>query len=63
MKGAGGEYKERQKKWVSYPDFGKYLNRGSLAAHFQTQHGIVKGFPIQEGEGEGGGENPRTYKM
>ena len=44
----------------------KYLLRSyilSLAAHFQTQHGVKKGVPGQEVEGKGRGDKPRTYRM
>ena len=29
--------------------------------HRQTQHGVAKGVPGQEGDGEGGGDDPREY--
>ena len=34
-----------------------------MAAHCQTQHGVEKGGPGQEGYGEVGGEDPRTYRI
>ena len=39
------------------------MARGSLAAHLQTQHGVAKGEPGQEGNGEGGDNEPRAYRM
>ena len=62
MMGAVRSYKERQREQVICPEYGKGLTRGSLATHCQTQHGVAKGVPGQEGEGEGGGDNPRTYR-
>ena len=47
--GAGRSYKERYRERVSYPEYGKDLERGALAAHCQTQHGVAKGVPGQEG--------------
>ena len=35
----------------------------SLATNFQTYNGVAKGVTAQEREGEGGGNNPRTYHM
>ena len=63
MTGAGRSYKERQRERVSCPECGKDLARGSLAAHCQTQHGVTKGGPRQEGDREGRGDEPRTYRM
>ena len=66
MKGGGGggrSYKEQQWEQVNLPDCGKYLARGSLDAHFQTQYGVAKGGPVQEGNGEGGCGEPRKYRM
>ena len=44
-------------------DFGKELTNGSLVAHRQTQHSVVKGGLWQEAEEEFGGDGPRTYRM
>ena len=51
MTGAGRSYKERKRERVSFPDYWKEFERGSLAAYCQTQHGVVKGGLVQEGEG------------
>ena len=34
-----------------------------MAAHCQTQQGVVNGVTVQEGKLEGGGDKPRTYGM
>ena len=36
---------------------------GSLAAHRQIQHGVTKGGSGKEGNGEGGGNDTRTFRM
>ena len=54
----GGGYKEKHRELVSCPGFRKYLVRGSLAVHFQIQHGMSKEVPGQDGEGEGRGYEP-----
>ena len=56
-------YKERQQEMVHFPECGKDLVRGSLATYRQTQHGVAKGGLGQEGDEEGGGDNPRTFRM
>ena len=61
--GVGRSYKERQWERLNCLECGKDLERGSLAAHRQTQHGIVKGVPVQEGDGEDRGGDPREYRM
>ena len=42
---------------------GKELAKGSLVAHHQNQHGVEKGGSRQEGNKEGRGKNPRTFRM
>ena len=37
--------------------------RGSLDAHHQNQHGIAKGGPGNEGDGEDRANKPREYRM
>ena len=59
----GRNYKERHQEGVICPEYGKDLSRGSLSAHCQTQNDVVKGGPGQEGDIEGRGDNPRTYRM
>ena len=44
-------------------DYGKELTKGSLNVHRQTQHGVEKGGPGQEGEKKGEGDKPRTFRM
>ena len=39
------------------------MARGSLATHYQTQHGVAKGGPGQEVNREGKVNEPRTYMM
>ena len=63
MTGVGRNYKERQQERVSCPECGKDSARGSLAARCQTQHGVVKEGPGQEGDGEGRDDEPRTYRV
>ena len=53
MTGEVRSYKERHQDLVSFPDCRKYLDRVLLSAHFQTQHGVTKGGPGQEGDREG----------
>ena len=48
---------------VNCPEYGKDSEMGSLAAHHQNHNGVKKGGPGQEGNREGGGENPREYRM
>ena len=48
---------------IIWPECGKDLDRGSLAVHCQTQHGVAKVVTWQEGEGEGGNNGPRTYRV
>ena len=55
-------YKDRQRVQVNFPECGKDLRR-SLAAHCQTQHHVAKGGPGQEGNGDGGVNDPRTNRM
>ena len=43
MTGVDQKYKERYSGWFSCPKCGKYLARGSLATHFQTQNVATKG--------------------
>ena len=63
MTGEGSSYKERQWERINFPEWGKYLARVSLTSHRQTQHGVAKGGSGQEGDGEVGGDNPRTFRM
>ena len=63
MTGEGSSYKESQRKKVKCLECGKDLVRGSLDEHQQTQNGVTKGGSGQEGDGEGAGNDPRTYKM
>ena len=63
MTGLRRDYKERQRERVGCPKCGKYMARGSLATHCQTQHMVVKKVPINEKEGGGGGNKPRTYRI
>ena len=63
MTGVERNYKERQREWVRCPEYGKDLERGSLSAHFQTRHGVVRGGLGLEVEVEGGVHKPRIYKM
>ena len=54
----------RLRQWVSYPECGKELAKGSLVTHHQTQHGVAKGRVGSEGdEAYRGGNDPRTYRM
>ena len=39
------------------------LSRESLVAHRQRQNGVKKGGSGQEGDEEGRGNNPRTFRM
>ena len=34
-----------------------------MATQLQNQHGVAKGFPVQDGEGEIGENDPSTYRM
>ena len=63
MTGAGRSYKERHQERFRCPECVKDLARGSLAANCQTHHGVERGGPGQEGEGEGRGDKPRTYRI
>ena len=63
MIGVGRSYQERQRERVRCTEYGKELVRGSLDAHFQKQHGIVKVVLLQEGYRVGGGDDPRTYRV
>ena len=60
MTGLGRYYKKRQREWVRCHKCGKDLARGPLSTHCHTKHGVAKGVPVQEGEGEGRGDDPRT---
>ena len=51
MTGVGRIYKEQQRERVKYPECRKYLARGSLTSHRQTQHNVAKEGPGQEGYG------------
>ena len=51
MTGTGRSYKKRQQEWVSCPESGKDLTRGSLYAHFQTKNIVAKESPGQKGSG------------
>ena len=42
---------------------GKEVAKGSLVAHLQTQHKLVKGRLGQEDDEADGGNEPRNYKM
>ena len=46
-----------------YPEYGKDLANGSLIAHHQTHHCVVKGGSGQEGDKEVGGDEPRAFRM
>ena len=60
----GRSFKDRQQEWVSYPECGKELAKGSLVMHQQTQHGVAKGRLGSEGDkGDGGSDDPRTYRV
>ena len=63
MSGAGRSYKERQRERVICIERRKELARGSLAAHYQTQHDVAKGGTGQKGNGEGRGNKPRNSRM
>ena len=63
MMGEGRSYKERQRGQVNYPECGKDLVRGSLSVHLQNNYGVYKGVPRQEGDGEYGYDDTKTYKM
>ena len=39
------------------------MSRGSIDAHRQTQNGVTKGVPVQEGDREGGSNDLRKYMM
>ena len=56
-------YKDRQRQWVNCPKCEKYLARGSMAAHRQTQNVVAKGDLGKESSGEGSGDETRTYRM
>ena len=62
MTGEGRSYKERQREKVHCPYFRKYLEMGSLSAHFQTHHGVAKEGSGQERDKEGGGDEPRISR-
>ena len=61
--GEGWSYQERQREWVYCLEYGKDLATGSLSAHRQTQHGVVRGGSGQEGDEETRGDKPRTFRM
>ena len=61
--GADITYKKGQKEWFICCECGKDLVRGSLDVHCQTQHGVAKGDPVQEGKIEVWVNKPRTYRM
>ena len=63
MSGAGRSYKERQRERVICIERRKELARGSLAAHYQTQHDVAKRGTGQKGNGEGRGNKPRNSRM
>ena len=44
-------------------EFRKYLARGSLAAHCQTQHGVARGGSRQEGDKESGDNELSSFSM
>ena len=44
-------------------EYGKDLARGSPVTHRQTKHGVSKGVLVQEGNKEGGVNNPRMFRM
>ena len=44
-------------------EYGKNLAKGSLVAHLQTQHSVVKWGSGQEGNEEVKGKDPRTFRM
>ena len=48
---------------MNYSEYGKNLTRGSLAVQCQIQHGVEKGGSGQEGNGDDGGDKPRTKRM
>ena len=56
-------FKERQRERVLCLECDKEFAKGSLVAHHQNQHGMVKGRLGQEGDKEAGGENARTCRM
>ena len=41
----------------------KELAKGSLVTHRQTQHGVVKGGLVSEGNKADRGNNPITYRL
>ena len=59
----GRSYKEIQRERVRFTKCGKYLARGSLAAHFPTHNGVAKGVSGQEGCVEVTDNEPRMYRM
>ena len=56
-------FRERQRERVLCPECGEEIEKGSLVAHCQTQHGVTKGGLGQVGNKEARGANPRTYRM
>ena len=60
MMGEGQSFKEKQRERVLCPECGKYLDKGSLVEHRQTQNGMEKGGSVQVGNEEDGGNNPRA---
>ena len=62
MTGVMRSYRESQRERVNSLEGGKYLEKGSLAAHRQTHHGVAKEGLGQEDNGEGWGNEPRTYR-
>ena len=63
MMGEGRIFKERQREQVICPECSKDVEKGSLLTHHQKQNSVEKGGLGQEGNEEGGGEKPRTFRM
>ena len=64
MMGEVRSCKEQQWELVLCLECRKELTKGSIVTHCQTQLGLTKGRLGSKGdESDGGGDEPRTYKM
>ena len=63
MKGEGKSFKEQHRERVLCPECGKYLAKGSLVTHRQTQHSVSKRGLGSERDKADGVYKPRTYIM
>ena len=59
----GCSYKKRHRERMLCPECGRDLTKESLVSHRQTQHSVEKWKSGQEGNEEGGGNEPRTFRM